>query len=101
MFLGCLLIHVEKSVHKLPFTAIPPIVFLPFQALTPVSGTLMLSSTEQRDGKRGGFFVLGGKVFCDLCTFLQTAGLAVFSESLFVGKKIRRTLEHMSADSYK
>lgn len=39
---------------------------------------LMLSATEQHGRKRRAFVVLGGKVFCDLCTFLQTAGLAVF-----------------------
>lgn len=60
----CLLKHVEE--HKLPFTATPPSAFPPFQALTPVSGTLMLSSNEQRDRKRGGFVVLGGKC-CVTC----------------------------------
>lgn len=76
MFPGCQLGHVEE--HKLAFTAAPPSMSLPFHALTPVSGASVLSSTQQRDRKREGFVVLGGKVCCDLCTFLQTAGPPVF-----------------------
>lgn len=47
-------------------------------AIIPVCETLILSATEQCDRKRWGLAVLAGKVFCDLCTLLETAGLAVF-----------------------
>lgn len=47
-------------------------------AIISVCETLILSATEQCDRKRWGLAVLAGKVFCDLCTLLETAGLAVF-----------------------
>lgn len=47
-------------------------------AIILVHETLILSATEQRDRKRRGLAVLAGKVFCDLCTLIEAAGLATF-----------------------
>nr|XP_021150110.1 uncharacterized protein LOC110362564 isoform X2 [Columba livia] len=59
----------EINVHTKTLQRVPAFP----SSVTSICKTLMLSATEQRDRRRD-FVVLGGKVSCDLCTFLWTTG---------------------------
>lgn len=64
----------EINVHTKTLQRVPAFP----SSVTSICKTLMLSATEQRDRRRRDFVVLGGKVSCDLRTFLWTTGLVLF-----------------------